>query len=727
VEDRVEALLRQMTLEEKVGQMCQYVGIEHLKDGLRRRGKVPSNDDAVGMYPGLTFGQIEEMVREGRIGSFLHVVTLEEADRLQALARESRLQIPLLIGIDAIHGNGMVRGATVYPSPIGLAATFDTALVEAVARQTAVEVRAAGAHWTFSPNVDVARDARWGRVGETFGEDPFLVGEMGAAMVRGYQGSGAIPAQRRVLACIKHLIAGSASVNGLNAAPTDVSERTLRSVFLPPYLASVREGAGSLMLAHNELNGVPCHANRWLVEDLLRTEGGFQGFVVSDWLDVGRLVSVHRVAPDMKAAVDQTVNAGLDLHMHGPGFFEALVELVREGRVSEERVNASVRRLLHAKFQLGLFEETVPGPAEGVLFNPRHQALALQAARKSVVLLRNEASLLPVDPARYRRILVTGPLADHPAVLGDWTLPQPEENVITVLEGIRSAAPETCEIVHYDCGSQVRSTSPDAIRAAVAEARRADLAVVVVGDNSLRFDKQDKTGGENVARSDIELPGRQLELLQALHATGIPIVAVLINGRPLGSVWTAEHVAALLEVWEPGSLGGQAVGEILFGAVNPSGRLPISVPRSAGHIQTIYNHMPSQYFHHYVIGETGPLFQFGEGLSYTTFRYTNLTVSDPVPPDQPVSVTVDVSNTGSRAGEEVVLVYLNDVVSRTTTPVKALKAFRRVTLQPGETRTVSFTLARGQLALLDETLQPIVEPGEFEVMVGDQTRRFHVP
>jgi len=724
---QVEALLKQMTLEEKAGQMCQFVGIEHLKEGMKRRGKIASNNDAIGMYPGLKFSDLEQMVRDGKIGSFLHVVTAEEANRLQGLAMESRLKIPLIIGIDAIHGDAMVRGTTVYPSPLGLAATFDEKLVEQMSKEAALETRANGAQWTFTPNVDVARDARWGRVGETFGEDPYLVGRMGAAMVRGLQGPD-MAGPDRVVACIKHLIAGSQPVNGLNGAPTDISERTMRSVFLPPYVEGIKAGAGSLMTAHNELNGVPCHGNRWLVEEVMRQECGFDGFVVSDWMDIERLATVHHVVPNQKEAVYRTVMSGMDMHMHGPGFLEPLVELVREGRIPEARVDDSVRRILRAKFKLGLFDEwrTPPELTAKVTFSLAHQQTALEAARKSIVLLKNENGLLPISSGKYKRILVTGPLANSHALLGDWVLPQPEENIITPLEGLRQVAPADCEVLSFDCGESVKSTPPETIAEAARQAAGSDVVVLVVGDNALRYDEEGKTSGENIDRSDIELPGGQLALVKAIVATGKPVVVVMINSRPLGSEWTVKNVPAFLNAFEPGCKGGQALADILFGKVNPSGKLPITIPRSAGQIQTIYNYMPSQYFHKYVIGSSEPLFWFGEGLSYTKFKYSNLRLPSIVGPGAPVEVAVDLANVGDRAGDEVVLLYVNDVVSSTTTPVKALKAFQRVSLQPGEVKTVRLTIGYDQLALIDERMKSVVEPGQFRVFVGNQAGTFEV-
>ena len=359
VEKRVNDLLKRMTLEEKVAQMCQYVGPEHIRDTQARfKGqKIAKNDDAYGFYPTLSINDLYQMTEDGKIGSFLHVTTAEEANLLQKLAMKSRLQIPLIIGIDAIHGNAMVSGTTVYPTPIGQASSFDTDLVEKISRESALEVRAAGAHWTFTPNIEVGRDARWGRIGETFGEDPYLVTRMGVATIKGYQGSD-FTGDDKVLACGKHIIAGSEPSNGTNAAPMDVSERTLREVFLPPYKAAIQEAnVFTLMAAHNELNGVPCHADKWMLTDIMRNEYGFDGFVVSDWMDVERIHELHKVAPTMKDAYYETVNAGLDMHMHGPGFMEGVMELVNEGRLTEEQINRTCKHILEAKFKLGLVEK----------------------------------------------------------------------------------------------------------------------------------------------------------------------------------------------------------------------------------------------------------------------------------------------------------------------------------------------------------------------------------
>lgn len=717
---RVDDLMQRMTLEEKVAQMCQYVGPEHIRETQERfKGtKVAKNDDAYGFYPNLSINDLYRMTEEGKVGSFLHVVTAEEANLLQKLAMRSRLQIPLIIGIDAIHGNALVNGTTVYPTPIGQASSFDLELIEKLSRESALEVRATGAHWTFTPNIDVARDARWGRTGETFGEDPYLVTRMGVATIKGYQGENCLGSDV-ALACAKHLIAGSEPSNGTNAAPMDVSERTLREVYLPPYKAAVEEaGVFTLMAAHNELNGVPCHADKWMMTDIMRGEYGFNGFIVSDWMDVERIKELHCVAPTLKEAYRETVEAGLDMHMHGPGFMEGVVELVKEGRLTEKQVERACRSILEAKFKLGLFENPFVDTKESkkVLFNKEHQATALEAAEKSIVLLKNNG-LLPLDFSKYKNILVTGPNADNHTVLGDWTLQQPDENVVTVLDGIRRVAGSD-KVTYYDYGDDVRLNSPEKVKAAAGLAKKADLAIVVVGENPLRYQKT-KTCGENIDRMGLDLLGTQELLVKEIHKTGVPVIVVLVGGRPLSVNWIAQNVPALIQAWEPGSFAGTAIANILTGKVNPSAKLPISIPRHAGQIQMIYNHKPSQYFHKYKDGPSTPLYPFGYGLSYTTFAYGDLKLSrSEMSAEDSFTASIELANTGERTSTEIVQLYIRDEYSSATRPVKELKDFVRVTLKPGEKRTVFFTVTPDKLAYFDRKMKYGVEPGTFVVMVG---------
>ncbi len=720
VHERVDDLLNRMTLEEKVAQMCQYVGLDHMRQAEKDLSKEDmEKSDAQGFYPNLHSSDVERLVEQGLIGSFLHVVDVKEANYLQSLAQKSRLKIPLLIGIDAIHGTALVHGATVYPTPIGLASTWDTALVKKMSIETAKEMRATGATWTFTPNVDVAREARWGRVGETFGEDPFLVAEMGVAMIEGLQNT-THPDSFNVIACAKHLIAGSESVNGLNGAPTDLSERTIREVFLPPYQAAVDAGVFSVMTAHNELNGIACHADEWMMTDVLRNELGFEGFIVSDWMDIERLATRHFVAENQTEACYQTVKAGMDMHMHGPDFLEPIVELVQQNRLTEERIDESLRRLLEAKFRLGLFENPYASETQtdAVLFNEAHQQTALEAAQKSIVLLKNEDHLLPLQKGQYKNVFVTGPNAQNETVLGDWAYQQPEENTITILEGLQQTD-ENASFDYLNVGDNPNDVTEKQVKEARLRAQKADLAIVVVGENSFRWDWNNKTCGENSARSDIQLGGLQQQLVEAVYASGTPTIVVLVNGRPLATEWIAEHVPALVEAWEPGSFGGKALAQILYGEVNPSAKLPISIPRSVGHQLAIYNHKPSHYFHKYVDAESGPLFPFGHGLSYSDFVYQNLRLSkETISAGESLMLKVEVTNTSDVAGEEVVQVYLNDKYCPVTRPVKELKAFRRIRLEAGETAQVTFTITPDMLEYLDKDFKPVIDKGEFTAMVG---------
>ena len=718
---RVEDLLTRMTLVEKVGQMSQYVGIEHVQRSEKNRSLADLEaGDAQGIYPTLHSSQLPALIARGEVGSFLHVKNPSEANRLQGYASKSRLGIPLLIGIDAIHGNGLVRGSTIYPTPLTMASGWNLELVRKANEQTAAEVRANGAQWAFAPNVDIARDARWGRVGETFGEDTYLVSQMGVAVVEGLQ-QGDFRGPEKVLATAKHFVAGGDPVNGLNLSPMDLSIRTLRQVYFPPFRAAVDAGVFTFMAAHNEINGVPAHANRFLFQGVLRDEWGFEGFVVSDWLDIERLHTLHRVAENQSEAVYQSVEAGLDMHMHGPDFLKPLVSLVRDGRVSEARIDAAVRPILFAKFRLGLFENALVDveAAKSKMFTKPHQETALQLAREGIVLLKNAANTLPLDPGA--RVFVTGPNADSHAILGDWVFAQPEENITTVLEGLRAVSEG--EVDFYDVGDRVKQTSASDIAAAAKRAKGADVAIVVVGENALRQDRKGKTAGENVGRSSIDLIGQQLELVQAVHATGTPTVVVLVNSRPLAVPWIAENVAAVIEAWEPGALGGRALAEIVFGEVNPSGKLPITIPYSVGHIQAIYNHKPSALARRYVDAPTRNLYEFGEGLSYTEFEYSELSLSDAtVESNVSATVSFTLKNTGGRAGTEVVQLYVRDEYSKVTRPVKELKAFRRVSLEPGERRSLQFEITPEMLSYYDSEMRWAVEPGEFTILVGGSSR-----
>ena len=714
---RVEDLLARMTLEEKVGQMNQFVGLEHIrKNEASLTEEELKNNTAQAFYPGITADTVARWTVEGKVGSFLHVVTLDEANELQALAMQSRLQIPVIFGIDAIHGNANAPDNTVYPTNIGLASSFNLAMARRIARQTALEMRAMNMHWTFNPNVEVARDARWGRCGETFGEDPYLVSKMGAETVLGYQGD---MGSDDVLACIKHFVGGGQPANGTNGSPADISERTLREVFLPPFREGVEAGALSLMTAHNELNGIPCHSNDWLMQEVLRDEWGFRGFVVSDWMDIEHIYDLHGTAESIKEAFYQSIMAGMDMHMHGVLWNEYVCELVREGRIPESRIDESVRRILDIKFRLGLFENPYADPATTMTVRlcDEHRRTALEAARQSIVLLKNDG-LLPLDASRYRRVLVTGINADDHNILGDWSAAQRPENVVTVLEGLRAESPET-DFVFVDQGWDPRNMSPEKVALAARTAATCDLNIVVAGEYMFRDRWTERTCGEDTDRSDIDLVGLQNELIRRIYESGKPTVLILITGRPLGTEWAAEHLPALINAWEPGMYGGQAIAEILYGKVNPSAKLPITIPRSAGQIQMVYNHKPSQYFHPYVVKPSTPLYPFGYGLSYTAYEYSDLEAEkSEIAAGESLKVAGTVTNRGKMAGDEIVQLYIRDICSSVTRPVKELKDFARIHLEAGESQRVEFEITPDKLTFLDKRLRPTVEPGEFAVMAG---------
>lgn len=721
VEARVSDLLSRMTLDEKIGQMNQFVGIEHIKAAeANLTAEQLKNNTANAFYPGFSTTDLENLTKKGLVGSFLHVLTIQEADYLQSLAMQSRLKIPVIFGIDAIHGNANAPDNTVYPTNIGLASSFDTEMAYKIARQTAKEMRSMNMHWTFNPNVEVARDPRWGRVGETFGEDPYLVTQMGIQTVKGYQGD--LNSENDVLACIKHFVAGSEPINGTNGSPADLSERTLREVFFPSFKAGVDAGAMSAMMSHNELNGIPCHSNEWLMTEVLRKEWGFKGFIVSDWMDIEHLYDLHATAENLKEAFYQSIMAGMDMHMHGIHWNELVSELVKEGRIPESRIDESVRKILTIKFRLGLFEHPYADEKTTmkIRLNSEHRQTALEAARNSIVLLKNDG-ILPLTE-KYKNVLVTGINANDMNILGDWSAVQKDENVITVLEGLKMVSPNT-HFEFVDQGWDPRNMSPEKVNEAAEKAKSADLNIVVAGEYMMRFRWTERTGGEDTDRSDIDLVGLQNDLIEKVAASGKPTILILITGRPLGVEKAVEKVNALVQAWEPGMYGGEAIAEILYGKINPSAKLPITIPRSVGQIQMIYNHKPSQYFHPYVVTSSEPLYPFGFGLSFTTYKYDNLQLSgSEISKDENLEVSVDVTNTGKMDGTEIVQLYLRDKFSSVTRPIKELKDFARVTLKTGETKTVHFTVSPDKLTFLDKNLKPVVENGEFIVMVGSSSR-----
>ncbi|HXF96917.1 MAG TPA: glycoside hydrolase family 3 N-terminal domain-containing protein [Gemmatimonadales bacterium] len=694
VERQIDSILATMTLEEKLGQL-------NLLSVDRRASP-----------------QDLELVRQGRVGGFLNLHGAEAVREAQRVAiEESRLKIPLLLGLDVIHGY-----RTVFPIPLAEAGTWNPELAEAAARVAAREAAAAGVNWTFAPMVDLARDARWGRIAEGSGEDPYLGSVMAAARVRGFQGPGrdAPIGPDRLLATAKHFAAYGAAEAGRDYNTVDVSERTLREIYLPPFQAAVDAGVGSIMTAFNEIAGVPATGNAWLLKDVLRREWRFRGLVVSDWTSVGELVA-HGVAGSRAEAGRLALQAGTDMDMVSRIYVDELAPLVRRGTVPLALVDSAVRRVLRVKFRLGLFRDPYrgvdPERERATLLAPEHRALAREAARQAIVLLKNEGGVLPL-PAQGRTIAVIGPLAhDRLEPLGPWHTDGRREDVVTVLEGIRRRA-ASATVLHAG-GAGVLDTATAGFAEAVETARRADVAVLVLGE------KHDMSG-EAASRAEIGLPGVQQQLLEAVAATGKPVVLLLMNGRPLALPWAAERVPAIVETWFLGTETGNAVADILFGDVSPSGKLPVSFPRAVGQAPIYYNHKntgrpPSaeRFTSKYLDVPVTPLWPFGHGLSYTTFAYSELEVSPArLGPRDTVRIRVRVRNTGSRDGTEVVQLYVRDEVATVTRPVRELKGFRRVPLAAGESAVVEFRLTRADLAFYGLDLRRRVEPGTFRVFVG---------
>ena len=754
-EKRTKLLLKEMTLEEKIGQMCQYVGPCYVPPD---QGSPYKNIDA--SDENLGNPDLADRIRDGKVGSFMHVLTGEEAHQLQVLASESRLGIPLLFGIDAIHGNGLRAGCTVYPSNINLASTFHPEIMEEIGAQTAEEMRMTGMYWTFAPNLDVARDARWGRMGETFGEDPWLVSQMGKYSIWGLQGRERNYSEGKVMACAKHLIGGGEPFGGLNASPMDMSERKMREIHLPPFKVAVEEAhVATVMTAHNELNGIPCHGNSWLINDVLRDELGFDGFIVSDWMDIERLHSMHHWVPSEDEAFKVSVEAGIDMHMQGPNYFESVLDGVRSGRIPESRINEAAGKILKAKFELGLFEDPIPAlPSErGFAAIPEHRQTSLEAAREGIVLLKNDG-LLPLATvsggmtaktppslkgtlplagggrvaSQYttehrtgpvRRIFLCGPNIDSQTILGDWVVPQDDDDVITVYEGLKAVCPSAV-IDTMTFRGRVTAVDAAGIRQAAAKARQADVNILVLGENSQRYSAFGRTCGENCDRDNIDLPGCQQELLEAVAASGKPTVLILMSGRALGVTWAAENpsVNAIVNAWEPGQMGGQAIAEILFGLVNPSGKLPVTIPRNAGQIQCVYNHKHSQYSRQFAFSVSAPLYPFGYGLSYTSFEYGDPVLSkSAVKAGESIKLVVNVRNTGTMDGMEAVQLYIRDEYASVTRPVKELKGIKKIFLKAGDSADVEFEITPDMLACWGVSEEWKVESGDFTLMVGSSS------
>lgn len=737
VSERVADLAGRMTLPEKVGQMLQL----NAKDGVRHH--------------------IEDM----HAGSILHA-SPDRVLEAAALTERTRLRIPLLVAEDCIHGHSFWEGATIFPTQLGMAASWDPELVERIARATAVEVAATGVHWTFSPVLCITRDLRWGRVSETFGEDPFLIGELASAMVRGYQGDG-LDDPTAILACAKHFAGYSETQGGRDASEADISRRKLRSWFLPPFERVAKEGCRTFMLGYQSMDGVPITVNNWLLNEVLRGEWGYTGTLVTDWDNVGRMVWEQRVYADHAQAAAAAVRAGNDMVMTTPDFFAGAQEAVAAGTLDEAEIDAAVRRILTLKFELGLFENPRHPDRErqaAVIGSAGHAELNLEAGRRSLVLLTNDGTLplaggltagpdgraLAAAGAEPRTVAVIGPNADDAQTqLGDWAgssgqadwLPDghPRDMIRTVLDGFREHVPDGWSVTHAR-GADILTVGPDPLGAffpdgqprpevvvpaepsealigeAVAAAQAADYVVAVVGDRIELI-------GEGRSTATLELIGGQVALLDALAATGKPLVVVVISSKPLVLPPSAHDAAAIVHAFNPGMLGGRAVAELALGLIEPSGRLPVSFARHSGQQPTYYNQVRGQHGSRYADLTQSPAFVFGEGLSYTSVSYTELEVlTEDLGADDTLRARVLVSNTGDRPVRETVQAYVSDTVTSVTWAEKELKAYRQVALGPGESREVVIELPVAECSLVDAAGNRIVEPGAFELLVGPSSR-----
>ncbi|WP_062288932.1 glycoside hydrolase family 3 N-terminal domain-containing protein [Demequina phytophila] len=719
---RVADLISRMTLPEKVGQMLQmhtYAGVPHL---------------------------IEEM----HVGSILHA-SPERLEQAHALVEETRLRIPLLIGEDCIHGHSFFEGAEIFPTQLGMAATFSPELLERVARATAVEVSATGIHWTFSPVLCIARDLRWGRVSETFGEDPYLLGEFGAAMVRGYQGDG-LADRTAILATAKHFAGYSETQGGRDASEADISRRKLRSWYLPPFERMARAGCATFMLGYQSTDGVPITVNEWLLNDVLRGEWGYTGTLITDWDNVGNLVREQRLYPDYAQASAAAVNAGNDMIMTTPAFFQGAQDAVAQGLLEESRIDEAVARILTLKFDLGLFEDRRPADRErqlAVIAQPAHRALNLEVARRSLVLLENDGTL-PLQADRPLRLAVVGPNADDADwTLGDWAGASgqadwlmdghPRDMITTVLDGLRALAPEGSEVTHAT-GAEIITTGPDPkgeffpdgqprphiafpvgpdagmIAEAVAAAQGADAVVAVLGDRI-------ELVGEGKSTATLELLGGQVALLDALVETGTPVVLVVLASKPHVLPASADRAAAVIWAANPGMAGGTAVAELILGAIEPSGRLPISWPRHVGQQPTFYNQIDAQHGYRYADLTQEPRWVFGDGLSFSSVSYADLTLaSSSLGLGDAIEATVTVTNTGDRPVLETVQAYVRDVNTSATWADRELKGFAQVALEPGASASVTIAIPVAECSIVNARGERVVEPGDFQVLVGPTSR-----
>ncbi|MBQ8301332.1 MAG: glycoside hydrolase family 3 C-terminal domain-containing protein [Clostridia bacterium] len=690
IDERCEDLLSRMTVEEKVGQMLQISYTEVSKKDYERYKKLG-------------------------IGSFFHALD-KELDEIREEAKKTRLAIPPIFGIDAIHGHCLLNGATVFPSQLAMSCSFNRGLIYEMGKATAREVCADGLDWTFSPVLCIGRDLRWGRVNETFGEDSYVVGELGKAIIDGYECEG------HIISCAKHYLAYGEATGGRDAYDSSVTERKIREVFLPPFKKASDVGCSSIMTAYGSIDTLPLTANKRILNDILKDEIGFEGFVVTDYENVRSLVNKQFVAKDIKEASKMAVEAGNDMSMNSHEFYDCMLELVRDSKIDMELIDNAVRRILKVKFRLGLFDGKAR-PSKDVIACEGHKKINLELARESLVLLKNE-NVLPLD-GDTKTVAVIGPNADDiRAQFGDWTFfshPTPKENVTplnecyTILDGMKKVFGEENILYHKGCDIFGKENY---IEKAVETAKKADVVVCVIGDSLAQY-------GEYRDRANLDLSGYQEELVKALVGTQKKVIAVLINGKPLCIKYLKENCDAVIEAFNGGDLGGLAVAELIAGKFNPSGKLSISFPQHGAQTPCYYNQYTGWHGGQYVDLEKGNVYDFADGLSYSKFEYSNLRLSkDKVTDNESITVSVDVKNNGTMDGKETVMLFVNDVISSVMTPTKELKGFEKVFIKSGDTKTVSLNLDIKDLALVTPELEYVVEKGEFEIMVGRNTKEY---
>ncbi|WP_343569768.1 glycoside hydrolase family 3 N-terminal domain-containing protein [Sphingobacterium sp.] len=737
IEKRVSDLLGRMTVEEKVGQLSKLLGWEmYSKNGKQVTISNKLRKAVKEQHIGLLWATLraDPWTQKTLLNGLSPVEAARATNAIQRYMVDStRLGIPLLLSEEAPHGH-MAIGATVFPTAIGQASTWNPQLIQDMASTIAMETYAVGGKNGYGPVLDLARDPRWSRTEETYGEDPYLIGQMGTAMIRGFQGE-KLGERDKIIGTLKHFVAYAAPDGGHNGESVSFGERSLRQYFLPPFERAVKSGAGSVMTAYNSIDGIPCSANPWLLKDILRKDWGFTGFVVSDLLSISGLNGGHATAATAEEAASQSIHAGLDVDLSGTGYGSNLLKAVQQGLVEPAVLDTAVARVLRMKFNLGLFDH--PYVDEKLVAQKvataQNKTVARQVARESIVLLKNDQHILPLSKS-LKRIAVIGPNADNAYnQLGDYTAPQAEGKVQTLLTGIRAAVGNSTK-VDYVKGCAIRDTSNSDIAAAVAAAKQADAVVLVLGGSSARDFKtsyqatgaanvdpntiSDMESGEGFDRVSLDMMGDQIKLLKAIQATGKPVVLVTIMGRPLNLNWAAEHVPAIVNAWYPGQEGGLAIADVLFGDYNPAGRLPISVPRSVGQLPVHYNHTKPKH-HDYVEMSAKPLYAFGYGLSYSSFDYSNLQVSlKEADNDFACTVSFDVANNGKLAGDEVAQLYVVDEVSSVVTPVMQLKRFERKNIAAGKKERYSFQLTKEDLKLWNAGNEWKTEKGRFKLLVG---------